>query len=260
MTTEELRTTLSAEGTTLADVAAAEGVEAATLVDALVAEGTERINPALADGRITQEEADEKIAVLPERVAALIEDEPRFRGGHGDGARGAELPDEDEVAPSTTEGTTAATPGWTPDPRSGAGAGPRGPKPAVRLHPVASARRRPGCWPSISSSAARRRCRTAALSGPLRDLPRRAPDRRCRCAHVRVGPERQRATRREADARAEADRSTVLSVLPGCLLHRTRPEGPPTPQRESQDDSAPAAGQKGHDGEGSGGMEARPER
>lgn len=116
ITTEELRTALSVEGTTLADVAAAEGMETATLVDALVAEGTERIDEAVTDGRITQEHADEGIAALPERVAALIDQEPRFRRGpgHGHGPRGGDLPD-DEATPQegttedgTTEGDTTA--------------------------------------------------------------------------------------------------------------------------------------------------------
>ena len=111
MTVDDLRTALAAEGTTLADVAAAEGVDTATLIDALVAEHTARITPAVTDGRITQEEADEKIAALPEHVAAQIEQEmgPGHGPGHGHGGghgrHGAE-----GMTGSTDEGT-----GTTPD-------------------------------------------------------------------------------------------------------------------------------------------------
>ncbi len=87
VTTEELRTALAVDGATLADVAAAEGVEVSTLVDALVASGTERLEQAVTDGRLTREEADERIAALPERVAALVERELRG-GGFGRGLRG----------------------------------------------------------------------------------------------------------------------------------------------------------------------------
>jgi hypothetical protein len=87
MTVEELRTALAVEGTTLADVAAAEGVDTSTLVDALVAAGTERLTQAVEDGRLTQAEADERLAALPERVAALVEEELRF-GRPGRGPRG----------------------------------------------------------------------------------------------------------------------------------------------------------------------------
>jgi hypothetical protein len=88
MTAEELRTALEVDGTTLADVAEAQGVETATLVDALVSAATERIEGKVTEGRITQEQADVQIAVLPDRIAALVEKELRFggpggRGGHG---------------------------------------------------------------------------------------------------------------------------------------------------------------------------------
>jgi hypothetical protein len=107
MTADELRTALEVDGTTLADVAEAQGVETGTLVDALVAAATERITDAVTEGRLTQEEADERIAALPERIAAMVEEELRF-GGHGHGPRrGGPAPDG-----STDDGTTQGT---TPD-------------------------------------------------------------------------------------------------------------------------------------------------
>ncbi|GAA2720392.1 hypothetical protein [Cellulomonas aerilata] len=87
MTADELRTALEVDGTTLADVAEAQGVDTQTLVDALVAAGTERITEEVTEGDLTQEEADERIAALPERIAGLVEEELPA-GGHGRGPRG----------------------------------------------------------------------------------------------------------------------------------------------------------------------------
>jgi polyhydroxyalkanoate synthesis regulator phasin len=72
MTEEELRTALEAEGTTLAEVAEDQGVEVGALVDALVEAQEERIAEAVEDGRLTQEEADERLAELEERVTERV--------------------------------------------------------------------------------------------------------------------------------------------------------------------------------------------
>ncbi|MCU1432601.1 MAG: hypothetical protein JWP95_1706 [Actinotalea sp.] len=114
MTGEELRTALAVEGTTLADVAAAQGVDTSALVDALVAAATERITQAVTDGRITQERADSEIAALPERVGAMVEDELAFRGGPGHGPRGDRVPgggttDDGTTDDATAEGTSLTT-------------------------------------------------------------------------------------------------------------------------------------------------------
>jgi 3-hydroxyisobutyrate dehydrogenase-like beta-hydroxyacid dehydrogenase len=88
MTHDELHTALEADGATLAQVAQDRGIQVATLVDVLVAAGQERIAQAVADGRLTQEEADERLADLEtrvtERVGSTREDHPRGggRGGH----------------------------------------------------------------------------------------------------------------------------------------------------------------------------------
>src|SRR3954454_1474927 len=68
MTEDELRTALEPDGTTLADVAGQQGVAVDALVDALVTAQKERIAGAVADGRLTQEQADERLAGLEERV------------------------------------------------------------------------------------------------------------------------------------------------------------------------------------------------
>jgi polyhydroxyalkanoate synthesis regulator phasin len=85
MTEEELRTALEPDGTSLADVAVAEGVEIDTLVDALVKAQQDRIAQAVEDGRLTQEEADERLADLEERVTERVNSDAPSRGHHGHG-------------------------------------------------------------------------------------------------------------------------------------------------------------------------------
>ena len=63
MTTAELVDELEA-GKTIADVAQAKGVEQKTIVDAYVALRAERLAAMVADGRITQEAADAKLAEM----------------------------------------------------------------------------------------------------------------------------------------------------------------------------------------------------
>jgi hypothetical protein len=107
MTEDELRTALEADGTTLADVAEEKGVDVGTLVDALVSAGQERIAAAVEDGRLTQEEADERLADLEERVTERVNEEAGgFRGpghdhGHGPrGERGASADEEPAETPA----------------------------------------------------------------------------------------------------------------------------------------------------------------
>jgi hypothetical protein len=87
MTADELREALSADGATLASVAEAQGVDVQVVIDALVAEAQEHLDQAVADGRLTQEEADEKAADLEARITEMVNSErpdgpgPGFRGG-----------------------------------------------------------------------------------------------------------------------------------------------------------------------------------
>jgi polyhydroxyalkanoate synthesis regulator phasin len=88
MTEDELRTALEPEGTTLAQVAEAEGVPVDDLVAALVEAEQERVAQAVEDGRLTQEEADERLAGLEERVTERVNSDAPApghdgRGGHG---------------------------------------------------------------------------------------------------------------------------------------------------------------------------------
>lgn len=87
MSEAELRAALEPEGTTLADVAEDRGVATGTLVDALVQAAEERVAEAVEEGRITQEQADERLADVEERVTERIESTDLGRGG-GQGPRG----------------------------------------------------------------------------------------------------------------------------------------------------------------------------
>jgi hypothetical protein len=83
---DELRDAL-ADGSSIAEVAEANDVDPQTVIDALVADANERIDEAVANGRITEDEAAERRAELAERVADLVNGELRF-GGPGGLGRG----------------------------------------------------------------------------------------------------------------------------------------------------------------------------
>ena len=74
------------DGSSVADVAAANGSSAAAVMNALVVEANERIDEAVADGRIPAEDAAEAKADAAERIEAMVNGEfvPRGRG-HGPG-------------------------------------------------------------------------------------------------------------------------------------------------------------------------------
>jgi hypothetical protein len=88
MSEEELRTALEADGTSLADVAQEQGVAVDALVDALVTAAREDIAAAVEDGELTQQQADERLADLEERVTERVDDDApgpgRGPGGPGD--------------------------------------------------------------------------------------------------------------------------------------------------------------------------------
>ncbi len=67
----DLRTALD-NGDSIADVAEANGVSVDSVIDAMVDAKTERIAEKVAEGRLTQEEADEKLADLETRIADRV--------------------------------------------------------------------------------------------------------------------------------------------------------------------------------------------
>lgn len=81
MTQEELRTALKG-GATLGAVADDRGVARTEVVDALVAAEKARLAQGVADGRLTQAEADARSADLPARITEAL-DKPCPPGGRG---------------------------------------------------------------------------------------------------------------------------------------------------------------------------------
>ena len=59
-------------GQSIADVATANDVDPQTVVDAMVASATERLSQKVEDGRLTQEEADERLAEKSERISDRV--------------------------------------------------------------------------------------------------------------------------------------------------------------------------------------------
>jgi hypothetical protein len=86
----ELLTELQ-EGKSIADVAGEKGVDTQVIIDAYVAQIQEDLDEAVADGRITQKQADYQLEQVKQRVTDQLENtwSGDFRGGrHGGGMRG----------------------------------------------------------------------------------------------------------------------------------------------------------------------------
>ena len=81
------------DGQTLADIAATQGVPVQDVIDEMIAQAEERLDAAVADGRLSETEAAEKSAEIAERVDDVVNGEapigrrgPRGpRGPFGDG-------------------------------------------------------------------------------------------------------------------------------------------------------------------------------
>lgn len=104
MTEDELRTALS-EGKTLADLADEKGVAQDALVDAMVAAAKEHLAEKVADGRLTQAEADERAADLEARITERLDEPmPMGRGLH----RHHGAPQDSTTAPSAAPSSGTA--------------------------------------------------------------------------------------------------------------------------------------------------------
>jgi hypothetical protein len=100
-------------GQTIAQVAQANGVEAQAVVDALVDAVSTRIDEAVAEGRLTQEEADQKKAELPERMTALVNGQrpegfPPRGGPRGDPGRSEDPEEPEEEEPQQSSAANAS--------------------------------------------------------------------------------------------------------------------------------------------------------
>ena len=89
-------------GSSLAEIAEAQGVDVQALIEALVAEGSERIDEAVASGRIDEAEATARKAELETRITELVN--KTFDGSFGDWVgRGHRDPAPDDTVPVTTD-------------------------------------------------------------------------------------------------------------------------------------------------------------
>ena len=85
MTEDELRTALQENGASLASVAEAQGVAVDDLVAALGQAARDHVAEEVAEGDLTQEEADQRLTDLETRITDRVNstDLPGPRGGHG---------------------------------------------------------------------------------------------------------------------------------------------------------------------------------
>jgi len=107
---DDLRDALR-DGSTIAEVAEQEGVDVQTVIDAMVAEVSERLDDAVADGRIDAAEAEEHLADARERITELVNEGLPFEDRFED--RAVETDDTTDTTDSTetsdSTGTTDTT-------------------------------------------------------------------------------------------------------------------------------------------------------
>lgn len=98
MSVEDLGAALR-DGSSIADIAAANSVDVQDVVDVLVAQAQERLDAAVADGHLTGDEAAERAAEIETRITEMVNGELEFgrRGGHGRGFGGSPF-DGDDIA------------------------------------------------------------------------------------------------------------------------------------------------------------------
>jgi polyhydroxyalkanoate synthesis regulator phasin len=75
----ELRSSLR-DGQSIADLAEANGIDVQTVIDALVAEAESHLDLAVENGRLTEDEAAEKLVDVTERITARVNGERPARG------------------------------------------------------------------------------------------------------------------------------------------------------------------------------------
>jgi polyhydroxyalkanoate synthesis regulator phasin len=107
---DALRTELQS-GKTLAEVAKAHGVDVQKVIDALTADAKAKLDEAVKSGRITQEQADSRLAETTTRLKDLVNRPlPAKGGGHRGGHPGWGGKDDgsDSSTPSTSAPSTTA--------------------------------------------------------------------------------------------------------------------------------------------------------
>jgi hypothetical protein len=87
ITSEELKTELRS-GKSLAEIAISKGVDTQKVIDAIVAGMTEKLTEKVAEGKITQAQADTMLANVVDRVTAMVNGEHPARAfGHAEGEK-----------------------------------------------------------------------------------------------------------------------------------------------------------------------------
>ncbi|MDH5421197.1 MAG: hypothetical protein OEY55_05290 [Acidimicrobiia bacterium] len=105
---DELRTQLQA-GSTIAEIAEANGVSVDDVINGLVGEASDRLGTAVTDGKISQEQADEALTKMTERITDMVNGEaPIGRGGFGGHERGRHGGHGDGFGPGNVEETVDA--------------------------------------------------------------------------------------------------------------------------------------------------------
>jgi uncharacterized protein (DUF433 family) len=94
------------DGATIAEVADEHGVEASEVVDAIVAALQERLDAAVENGWITQEQADERAAELEEQATAIVNGDAGFFPFPGPRGHGPGMPWPGEDDADAEAGTT----------------------------------------------------------------------------------------------------------------------------------------------------------
>jgi hypothetical protein len=110
---DELRTELQS-GKTLAQIAADHDVDVQRVIDALTAAAKAKLDAAVADRRITQQQADSRLAEMTDRINDLVnqplptKDGPGHRGGRPGGQDKGSSGSTGSTTPDTTAPTTTA--------------------------------------------------------------------------------------------------------------------------------------------------------
>lgn len=103
---DDLRAALH-DGQTIAEVAEANGVDVSTVADAMVADAQAHLADEVAEGHLTQDEADARLADLESHIDAMIDGElppPGPRGPHGPRPDDGTAPS-DSTVPSSSDAT-----------------------------------------------------------------------------------------------------------------------------------------------------------
>jgi hypothetical protein len=103
---DELRTELQ-DGKTLAQIAADHDVDIQKVIDALKAAAKTKLDAAVADGRITQEQADTRLSEMTDRLTDLVNQPFPAKGGHGH--RGGHPGDKDDKGDATPDTSAPST-------------------------------------------------------------------------------------------------------------------------------------------------------